>query len=69
MTTVMRCAKSIAIRSKDCGPDYATTSVRSGVNKWFLSGYVAVFEWVHNLKVVTSECVAMMIVPFTPKPT
>jgi hypothetical protein len=23
-----------------------------GVNKWFLSGYVAVFEWVHNLKEV-----------------
>jgi transposase len=40
-----------------------------GVNKWFLAGYVAVFEWAHNLKVVTSEFVAMMIVPFTPKPS
>jgi transposase-like protein len=40
-----------------------------GLNKWFLSGYVAVFEWAHNLKEVTAEFVAMMIVPFTPKPT
>ena len=40
-----------------------------GVNKWFLSGYVAVFEWAHNLKDVTAEFVAMMIIPFTPKPT
>lgn len=39
------------------------------VNKWFLSGYVAVFEWAHNLKEVTSEFVAMMIAPFTRKPT
>src|SRR5690349_18802521 len=40
-----------------------------GVNKWFLSGYVAGFEWTHNLKVLTSEFVARMIVPVTSKPT
>jgi transposase-like protein len=40
-----------------------------GVNKWFLSGYVAVFEWAHNLKEVTTELIAMMIRPFTPNPT
>lgn len=39
-----------------------------GVNKWFLSGYVAVFEWAHNRKEGTSEFVAMMMVPFTPQP-
>ncbi len=40
-----------------------------GVNKWFLSGYVAIFEWAHNLKEVTGEFVALMIVPFTRKLT
>jgi hypothetical protein len=39
------------------------------LNKGFLSGYGAVFEWAHNLKEVTAEFVAMMIVSFTRKPT
>lgn len=36
-----------------------------GVSKWFLSGYMAVFEWAHNRKDVTADLVTMMIVPFT----
>jgi hypothetical protein len=40
-----------------------------GVSKWFLSGYLAVFEWAHNLKDVTADFIAMMIVPFTSKHT
>jgi transposase-like protein len=40
-----------------------------GVSKWFLSGYLAVFEWAHNLKEVAADFVAMMIVPYTSKVT
>jgi transposase len=36
-----------------------------GVSKWCLRGYMAVFEWAHNLKELTAGFVTMMIVPFT----
>ena len=26
-----------------------------GVSKWFLAGYVAIFQWAHNVKVVTIQ--------------
>jgi transposase len=40
-----------------------------GVSKWFLSQYVAVFEWGHNLKAVTTTLLRAMMRPFTPEPT
>jgi transposase len=40
-----------------------------GVSKWFLSGYLAVFEWAHNLQVVLDELIVMMLVPFTSEST
>lgn len=36
-----------------------------GVSKWFLSRYIAVFAWAHNLKTVTAALIPMMIGPFT----
>lgn len=36
-----------------------------GISKWFLSGYLAVFEWAHNRKELTEDFLAMMIIPFT----
>ena len=36
-----------------------------GISKWFLSGYLAVFEWTHNRKDLTEDFIVMMIVPFT----
>ena len=40
-----------------------------GVSKWYLSQYVAVFEWGHNLKEVTAAFLRAMMRPFTPEPT
>lgn len=40
-----------------------------GVSKWYLSQYIAVFEWMHNLKVATAAFIRMMLIPFTPHPT
>lgn len=40
-----------------------------GVSKWYLSQYVAVFEWSHNLKEVTADFLRAMMRPFTPEPT
>ena len=39
-----------------------------GVSKWFLSQYMAVFEWAHNLKCATREFLRLMLVPSTPQP-
>lgn len=40
-----------------------------GVSKWFLSQYVAIFEWTHNLKRVTTAFLRAMMLPYTPEPT
>ena len=40
-----------------------------GVSKWFLSQYVGIFEWVHNLKRVTGTFLRAMMLPYTSKPT
>ena len=40
-----------------------------GVSKWFLSQYVAIFEWTYNLKRVTADLVRAMMIPYTPEPT
>jgi transposase len=40
-----------------------------GVSKWFLAGYVAVFESAHNLKWVTPTLVRAMMTPSTTQPT
>ena len=40
-----------------------------GVSKWFLSQYVAVFEWTYNLKQVTATFLRVMMRPSTPEPT
>ena len=40
-----------------------------GVSKWFLAGYIAVFERSHNLKWVTSTLVHAMMMPSTTQPT
>lgn len=40
-----------------------------GINKKYLSQYMAVFEWAHNLKAVIPELIHMMLMPFTLKPT
>jgi transposase len=40
-----------------------------GVSKWYLSQYVAVVEWSHNLKEVTADFLRAMMCPFTPEPT
>lgn len=40
-----------------------------GVSKWYLSQYIAVVEWTHNLKRVTAEFIRMMVMPFTSNPT
>ena len=40
-----------------------------GVSKWFLSQYVAIFEWTYNLKQVTAELLRAMMIPYTPEPT
>ena len=32
-----------------------------GVSKWYLSGYVAIFEWSNNLKVVTDAFLAILL--------
>ena len=39
------------------------------VSRWFLIGYLAVFEWAHNLKDMTADFIAMMIVAFTSSDT
>ena len=36
-----------------------------GVNKTYLSGYVALFEWTHNLKRVTLGFLRCLMTPFT----
>lgn len=36
-----------------------------GVSKYFLDGYLAVFEWAHNLKTVTVDFLLAMTVLFT----
>ena len=41
-----------------------------GVHKKFLTLYVAIFEWAHNLKCITSDCLRSLMAPnFTLKPT
>jgi transposase len=40
-----------------------------GVSKWFLAGYVVVFECAHNLKWVTPTLVRAMMTPSTTQPT
>ena len=40
-----------------------------GVSQWFLSQYVAIFEWAHNLKRVTTAFLRAMMIPDTPEPT
>jgi hypothetical protein len=40
-----------------------------GLNKWFLAGYVAVFECSHNLKWVTPTLLQAMMTPSTTQPT
>jgi len=40
-----------------------------GINKLYLSGYVAVFEWAHNLKHVTLAFLRCLMIPFTLNPT
>jgi transposase-like protein len=40
-----------------------------GISKQYLSQYLAVFEWAHNLKKAIPELLGMMIRPFTFKPT
>ena len=34
-----------------------------GVNKVFLAGYVALFQWAHNLKTVTAEFLRALLIP------
>ena len=38
-----------------------------GVSKWFLAGYVAIFEWANNLKRVTDGFLALLL--GRPQPT
>jgi len=40
-----------------------------GVSKWFLAGYIAVFEGAHNLKWVTPTLLRAMMTPSTTQPT
>ena len=40
-----------------------------GVSKHYLNQYVAVFEWMHNLKTATAEFIRFMLRLFTPKPS
>jgi transposase len=40
-----------------------------GVSKKFLDGYLAVFEWAHNLKRVTADFLLAMLIPFTSVPS
>lgn len=40
-----------------------------GLNKAYLSQYLAVFEWAHNLKEVIPDLIRMMLWAFAPKPT
>ena len=40
-----------------------------GVSKWFLSQYVAIFEWAYNLKRITRAFLRAMMIPCTPEPT
>ena len=34
-----------------------------GVSKWYLAGYVAMFEWANNLKRVTDEFLRLLLTP------
>jgi hypothetical protein len=37
-----------------------------GASKWYLSGYVAIFEWANNLKRVTDGFLALLLgIPHT----
>ena len=38
-----------------------------GINKAYLSGYVAIFQWSHNLKRITYELLRRLMTPFTLK--
>ncbi len=40
-----------------------------GISKWYLSQYIAIFEWTYNLKRVTAPCLRAMMVPCTSEPT
>jgi transposase len=40
-----------------------------GISKWFLAGYIAVFEASHNLKSVTPTLLSAMMTPSTTQPT
>jgi len=40
-----------------------------GISKWFLAGYIAVFECSHNLKWVTPTLIQAMMTPSTTQPT
>jgi transposase len=40
-----------------------------GVSQHYLSQYLAVFEWAHNLKRITANLIPMMLRPFTSEPT
>ena len=40
-----------------------------GVSKRYLSQYVAIFQWAHNLKRLAFDFLRAMMIPFTPEPT
>jgi transposase len=40
-----------------------------GLNKEYLGEYLAVFEWMHNLKVVTMDFIRLMLISSTSEPT
>jgi transposase len=40
-----------------------------GISKWFLAGYITVFECSHNLKSVTPTLIRAMMMPSTTQPT
>jgi hypothetical protein len=40
-----------------------------GVSKWFLAGYITVFECSHNLKSVTPTLIRAMMMSSTTQPT
>jgi len=55
-------AKCIATPWKASGRDCATSCVPSAEwSKHFLSAYVAVFEWIHNLKELTAGLLQAMV--------
>ncbi len=37
-----------------------------GVNKKYLKHYVVMFEWAHNLKVITDDLLIALMTPYSP---